>query len=73
MEAADDVDRLRDGVHGWLETHKGWLLLVDNVDDPTALMPGGLLARSLPPHFCFSCFLRVVRLSCKPVRFFSSP
>ena len=34
----------------WLTTHSGWLLIVDNADDPAALRSSGALSKALPPN-----------------------
>ena len=42
------ADEMRELVHGWFTTHKGWLLIVDNADDEAALRPSGILCKALP-------------------------
>ena len=44
-----DADAIRRSVHRWFNEHKGWLLIVDNADDDTALKPSGVLSKALPP------------------------
>jgi tetratricopeptide (TPR) repeat protein len=41
---AQEQDVLVKAVKDWLSTHQGWLLILDNADEPTVLIP------FLPPH-----------------------
>ena len=44
-----DADAMRRSVHAWFNEHEGWLLIVDNADDDSALKPSGVLSKALPP------------------------
>eukprot|EP00966_Prymnesium_polylepis_P215867 4997834-Prymnesium_polylepis.2 len=44
--------QLRHAIHKALREREGWLLIVDNVDEPAYLAAGGLLERCLPPAQC---------------------
>ena len=65
-------ESLRRQVHAALRTHEGWLLIVDNVDEPAAISNDGLLKRCLPPASCRGHVL-ITSILGEQVRFTTRP